>query len=73
VTKSAVHTAGPPGTWEISALAAWMRRLPDTSTHRADLGEPAAFHRAGRGLPARIERRNHPLPPLMTSQETSVD
>jgi hypothetical protein len=73
VTKSAVQTAGPPAAWEISALAARMRRLPDTGTHRAGPGEPAAFHRAKRDPLARIERRNHPRPPLMTSQETFVD
>ena len=63
MTKPAVHTAapsaGPPAAWEISALIAWMRRLPDTGTHRAGQGELAAFHRAKRDLLARIERHNH--------------
>ena len=63
MTRPAVHTAapsaGPPAASEISALIAWMRRLPDTGTHRADPAELAAFHRAKHDLLARIERHNH--------------
>ena len=67
------HAAGPPEAWEISALIAWMRRLSDAGVHRASPAELTAFHHAKQGLLARIERHNHPRPPLMTSQETSVD
>jgi hypothetical protein len=58
--QPAAPSAGPPAAHEISALIAWMRRLSDTGTHRADPAELAAFHHAKRDLLDRIQHHNHP-------------
>ncbi len=57
--------AGPPAAREISALIAWLRRLPDTGAHQADPAELAAFLHAKRDLLARIERCSPQPPPAI--------
>jgi len=59
MTQPAVHHASPPALSEVSALIAWMRRLSDAGTHRADPAELAAFHHAKQDLIARIQHRDH--------------
>ena len=49
-----------PAPGEVSALIAWMRRLPGAGAHRAGPAELAAFQNAKKDLLARIERSHAP-------------
>ena len=54
----AVPPAGRPAVSEISALIAWMRRLPGAGAHRAGPAEVAAFRHAKKDLLTRIDRHD---------------
>jgi len=71
MTRPAAHRPSPPAPAEVSALMAWMRRLPDAGVHRAGPAELAAFQHAKQDLPARIQHRDHaPATPYHQPGET---
>jgi len=52
--------AAPPDAAEISALIAWMRRLPDAGVRQAGRAGLAAFQNARKDLLARIQAGHGP-------------
>ena len=49
-----------PAPGEVSALIAWMRRLPGAGAHQAGPAELAAFQNAKKDLLARIQASHAP-------------
>jgi hypothetical protein len=58
VTALPDQIAGPVTVTEIADLTAWMRRLSEAGTSRADPADLVAFHHAKQALLARLQTQN---------------